>query len=327
MIVLNLARGKSGVRVPLRLPASGADVKHAFDLQHANTKSGIARIDSVIGPVPNLGGYLAHLDITDPDEREKLNALAEKIDAMTQTEQAMFSCVLDARSINDAIGIEYHAGHSGALTPEGYVVRRSEVPQEEMGTEPVFRVKLWSEAMWNAGVEQPYPLELPAPPLKLEQARRAVGNGPFETVDIVQAECLVPKLRDYLTMDYPDVEVMQELGEKVREFLKASGQMEKFLAVLSVEQPDALVDALELADRLDTYSLFPDDAEAYGQEALKMNFPGVDDALIAALDTFMDWDAYGRYIMEADGIRVTAFGLLRRENEPFSDVEIGQQMM
>ena len=100
MIVLNLARGKSGVRVPLRLPASGADVKHAFDLQHANTKSGIARIDSVIGPVPNLGGYLAHLDITDPDEREKLNALAEKIEAMTQTEQAMFSCVLDARSIN-----------------------------------------------------------------------------------------------------------------------------------------------------------------------------------------------------------------------------------
>ena len=100
MIVLNLARGKSGVHVPLRLPASGADVKRAFDLLHANTKNGITRIDSVIGPVPNLDGYLAHVDITDPDKRELLNALAEKIEAMTQTEQAMFSCVLDARSIN-----------------------------------------------------------------------------------------------------------------------------------------------------------------------------------------------------------------------------------
>ena len=181
MIVLNLARGKSGVRVPLRLPASGSEVKHAFDLLQANTKGGVTRIDSVIGPVPNLGGYLAHVDITDPDEREKLNALAGKIEAMTQAEQAMFSCVLDARSINGlddvliaadslndyiyhpqitnerelgiflvenrildfpentwpyldyrAIGIEYHAEHSGALTPEGYVVRRSEVSEESV---------------------------------------------------------------------------------------------------------------------------------------------------------------------------------------------------
>ena len=181
MIVLNLARGKSGVRVPLRLPASGSDVKRAFELLQADMKGGITRIDSVVGPVPNLGGYLAHVDITDPDERERLNALAEKIEAMTQAEQKMFSCVLDARSINGlndvltaadslgdyiyhpqitnerelgiflvenhvvdfpektwpyldyrAIGIEYHAEHSGALTPDGYVVRRGEVPEESV---------------------------------------------------------------------------------------------------------------------------------------------------------------------------------------------------
>ena len=100
MIVLTLARGKSGVRVQLRFPTTGSDVKRAFDLLQETSGSGITRIDSVSGAAPYLSGYLAHVDITDPDERELLNVLAEKIEAMTQTEQAMFSCVLDARSIN-----------------------------------------------------------------------------------------------------------------------------------------------------------------------------------------------------------------------------------
>ena len=373
MMVLNLARGKSGVRVPLRLPASGSDVKRAFELFQADMKGGITRIDSVVGPVPNLGGYLAHVDITDPDERERLNALAEKIEAMTQAEQKMFSCVLDARSINGlsdvlsaadslgdyiyhpqitnerelgiflvenhvvdfpektwpyldyrAIGIEYHAEHSGALTPDGYVVRRSEVPGEETRQEPIFRVMLWTEAMWNAGVEQPYPLELPATSLKLEQAQRAIGE-PFETADIVQAECLLPELKERLTMEYPDVEVLQKLGEMVHGFQNTS-QMTKFLAVLSVEQPEGAVDALELADDLDSYSLLPDDAEAYGQEAFKLNC-AAGDTVIDELDAFVDWEGYGRMMMEADHVRVTEYGLLRRESDPFPDEDMGQKLM
>ena len=100
MTVLNLARGKSGIRVPLRLPASGSEVKRAFEQLQEHAGKGVTRIDSVISPVQNLGNYLTHIDISDPDEREKLNTLAEKIDGMSATEQKMFSCVLDARSIN-----------------------------------------------------------------------------------------------------------------------------------------------------------------------------------------------------------------------------------
>ena len=373
MTVLNLARGKSGIRVPLHLPVSGSEVKRAFERLQEHAGMGVTRIDSVNSPIITLGNYLTHVDISDPDERDKLNTLAKKIDGMSSTEQKMFSCVLDARSINGlddvltaadslgdyiyhpqitderelgifivenrimdfpektwpyldyrAIGIEYHTEHSGALTPEGYVVRRTEIPRQEQEKEPVFRVLLWSEAMREQKVE-PYPLELPASSLKLEQARRDTGVKDFAEADIVQTECLVPALQGNLTMEYPDVEVMQKLGEKVQEF-QAQGQINKFLAVLSVEQPEALVDALELSERLDSYSLFPDDAAAYGQDALKLNYDSVDDDLIAELDGFTDWDAYGRYMMEADGVRITEYGLLRREGVSFPDESIRQKM-
>ena len=374
MTVLNLARGKSGIRVPLHLPASGSEVKRAFEQLQEHTGKGVTRIDGVISPVMNLGSYLTHVDISDPDERDKLNRLAEKIDGMSETEQKMFSCVLDARSINGlddiltaadslsdyiyhpqitderelgiflvenrimdfpektwpyldyrAIGIEYHAEHSGALTPEGYVVRRSEIPRQEQEKEPVFRALLWSEAMRDAGAK-PYLLELPISSLKLEQARRGIGVKDFAEADIVQAECLVPALQGNLTMEYPDVEVMQKLGVKIQDLLQDNGQLDKFLAVLSVEQPDSLVDALELSENMDIYSLFPDDAAAYGQDALKLNFDSVDDDLIHELEGFTDWDAYGRYMMEADGVRITEYGLLRRGGTPFPDESMGQQM-
>ena len=224
--------------------------------------------------------------------------------------------------------VEFLQGFFAALTDadSALAVRRSEEPREAQSEKPVFRALLWTEAMWNAGVEQPYPLELPASAQKLEQARKALGNEPFETVDIVQAECLDPLLRGKLTMEYPDVEVMQELGSRIRELEKSERQIQKFLAVLEVEQPEAMVDALELSEHLDGYSLLPDDAEAYGQEALKMNFPAVDDDLIDELDGFTDWDAYGNYMMEADDVRITEYGLLRREDEPFPDEAMGPRM-
>ena len=142
----------------------------------------------------------------------------------------------------------------------------------------------------------------------------------------MQAECLNAALREHLSMEFPDVEIMQTLGQKVQEFQNNENQMNKFLAVLEVEQPEALTDALDLAINIDTYSLLPDDAEAYGQEALKLNFPSVDDELIDELDGFTDWDAYGRYMMEADGVRITKYGFLRREGNPFPDESMGQQM-
>ena len=375
MTILNLAKGKSPMRYPLRLPASANEFQNAYSQINSMSSKGDVHIDSVTSPVWNLGEYIRREDISDPEVREKLNTLAKKIERMDEVEQRKLACVFDARSImclddlltaadslgdyvyypeitNErelglflvenrimqfpentwpyldyrAIGIEYHVEHSGALTPNGYVVRRSEESQEAQREKPVFRALLWTEAMWHAGVEQPYPLELPASAQKLEQARKALGNEPFETVGIVQAECLDPLLRGKLTMEDPDVEVMQELGSRIRELEKSERQIQKFLAVLEVEQPDAMVDALELSEHLDGYSLLPDDAEAYGQEALKMNFPAVDDDLIDELDGFTDWDAYGNYMMEADDVRITEYGLLRREDEPFPDETMGPRM-
>ena len=272
-------------------------------------------LDDALTAADSLSDYIYHPQIT--DERE-LGIFIVENRIMDFPEKTW--PYLDYR----AIGIEYHTEHSGALTPEGYVVRRTEIPRQEQEKEAVFRMLLWSEAMREQQVE-PYALELPASSLKLEQARRGIGVKDFAEAHIVQAECLVPALQGNLTMEYPGVEVMQKLGEKVQEF-QAQGQINKFLAVLSVEQPEALVDALELSECLDSYSLFPDNAAAYGQDALKLNYDSVDDDLIAELDGFTDWDAYGSYMMEADGVRITEYGLLRREGTPFPDESMGQQM-
>ena len=57
MTVLNLARGKNGIRVPLHLPASGSEVKRAFEQLQEPAEKGVTRIDRVISPVPSLGNY------------------------------------------------------------------------------------------------------------------------------------------------------------------------------------------------------------------------------------------------------------------------------
>ena len=100
MTVLILAKGSGSMRYPLRLPASSTDFKKAYAEINSTKQKGIVHITEAVSPIWNLGSYLTHEDITDPDVREKLNTLAEKIDALADTDQRMMACVLDARSIN-----------------------------------------------------------------------------------------------------------------------------------------------------------------------------------------------------------------------------------
>ena len=40
--------------------------------------------------------------------------------------------------------------------------------------------------------------------------------------------------------------------------------------------------------------------------------------VVEELDGFMDYEAYGTYMMDADGVRITDYGLLRREGDPIA---------
>ena len=77
-----------------------SEFKDAFSTLHSTSGSGRLRIESVDCPVSNLGKYIVDEDISDPDVREKLNTLAEKVNAMNALEAKTCAGALDATSIN-----------------------------------------------------------------------------------------------------------------------------------------------------------------------------------------------------------------------------------
>lgn len=77
---------------------------------------------------------------------------------------------------------------------------------------------------------------------------------------------------------------------------------------------------------LDDYELVEDSEREYGREALRK--AGADDEILDMLDGFTDFDALGRSEMEADGVRETSFGHVRRLSAPWPEQgpEMGQTM-
>lgn len=103
-MILNLARGSNGFRVPLRLPATPADVGSAYaKLDEIGGDAGKTRIASVVSEVSFLDRYLRDRMTTRPGDYCDLNELAEKIDSMNEQELRTFDGALNAESIN---GIE-----------------------------------------------------------------------------------------------------------------------------------------------------------------------------------------------------------------------------
>ena len=101
MIILNLARGKNGMCVPLRLPATPADIGEAYSkLDDISTKAKQTRIASVISEVGFLDRCLRDRMMTAFGDCAGLNKLAEKINQMDEQQLRTFDGALNAESIN-----------------------------------------------------------------------------------------------------------------------------------------------------------------------------------------------------------------------------------
>lgn len=101
MLILNLTRGKSGMCVPLRLPATPADIGEAYSkLDEISTKVEQTRIASVISKVGSLNRYYRDRIIGSSDNYTEFNKLAEKISRMNETKLKTFDGALNAESIN-----------------------------------------------------------------------------------------------------------------------------------------------------------------------------------------------------------------------------------
>lgn len=107
---LSVNGAKEGVL--LDLPATSYEVQKAcawFARIGINPNS--VQIAGVNSPVSNLGSYISHANIHDPNDLEKLNTLAGKISQMKNRERLIFSGALDAESINGLDDVLKLTGH------------------------------------------------------------------------------------------------------------------------------------------------------------------------------------------------------------------------
>lgn len=225
----------------------------------------------------------------------------------------------------DAIGIEYHAEHDGAFTGDGYTLRKSSaepslIPKKQM---EVFRVYLRTQGMRELGLP-PCMFKLPASDQETRDMKNRLNIEDFAEATIIGVSCMDDALAKVLPQDLLDVDLLDQFADQYVDAV-AEGEREKCLAVLEIEKPSTLDNAASLLIDLEHYTLLPDDAEAYGREALaRLN---TTEELLEEIDGFMDYEAYGTCMMEVDGVRITDYGLLRREGNPFPEMDNGIQMM
>ena len=142
------------------------------------------------------------------------------------------------------ISAEYFAGHGGAYTVSGYVMRREDGQQQVQESKPIFELYLLHGQIR-------YRLDLPAEELQLDMTKRRLGVEDFAQAAIYQTKCEMEPLAGLLPMDCVSVESANELARTIREM--PDGDLLKYLAVLSVEPPADFPGALRLALELDDY--------------------------------------------------------------------------
>lgn len=217
------------------------------------------------------------------------------------------------------IGAEYFAERGGAFTPEGYVLRKASYHEQTPQVEPVIRLRFHTAA--GAGMT----LNLPASEEQLETAKRALNVEEFAAVRISEAE-MHHYVAAHIPMDAICVEDANELSTIVAEMVEADDEsLSKFLATLTVEQPEDFPAVLRLAMEQDNYEFVSNDPYEYGEQALRKIC--TDQEVLDIIDGFMDYQALGEFQMKEDGVRNTEYGSIIRLSEPFPAPEQGQQML
>ncbi len=214
------------------------------------------------------------------------------------------------------IGTEQRKLLGGAHTEHGFMKRRETVQTQTAEARPAFALTLVSPA----GAVR---LDLPASDAQMEDAKRALGLDSLDSAAIRDVEIGYPWAH-LLPMDAITLEDANTLSECVRGMTKE--ELRVFGAVLEIEGPRSFHEAGTIAMDINDYELVTNIEREYGLTALR--YAGAGDEILDMLDGFTDFDALGRAEMEADGVRETSFGCVRRLSAPWPqpDQEIGQTM-
>jgi len=359
-MILYVSNEYYGEGIPIPFPATAEEVRKKLD---AGVQPLFIRGN---GPVWHFEDRLDSAALYQETGVEKLNRLAGLVDAMDLDAQKVFAGALRAESVNGlddildiasslgryefiegvtsdkelggwlvehgqagvefpeavrpyldyaGIGAAYYADHGGAYTPNGYVKRREVVQTQKETDRPAFALALASPA----GIVR---LDLPAQDDALEQAKRALGcdlgNAAIRDVEIGYPWAhLLP--RDAITLEDANV-----LAECVRGMTRE--ELRVFDAVLEVEEPCSFHEAGTIAMDIYDYELVDSSERGYAITALR--YAGAGDEILEILEGFTDFDALGRSEMEADGVRETSFGSVKRLSAPWpqQEPELGQTM-
>ena len=175
----------------------------------------------------------------------------------------------------------------------------------------------------NAGGRE-IQLHLPVEEWTLHQARERLAIDEFTEATIVDVTFHQAYLSDLVPLECIHVGEANDLAMCIEEMQQTDGELLKYLAVLSVEQPETMKGALQLAMDLDDYERITEGTYEYGQSVLRRR--GADQELLEMLEGYTDFEKLGEDAMIEDGVRQTEFGLLRRCSEPFPEETQGIQM-
>ena len=216
-----------------------------------------------------------------------------------------------------AIGMEYYTNNGGAYGPGGYVRRKAAPELEVQVQKPLITIHLYSAKLSQARAE-PYRLALPALDEEMYQAALALGVDELSGASIVKMEIGDETLKDLIPMECVSVTEANHLAMTIEELRQWDELYQKYLAVLSVEQPETMTKALYLSVELDDYEFMPEDDYEYGQAVLRRH--GATDELLDRLLGYLNMEGLGRDARADDGVRKTEYGDLRRCSEPFPDI-------
>lgn len=216
-----------------------------------------------------------------------------------------------------AIGMEYYTNNGGAYGPGGYVRRKEALELEAQVQKPLITIHLYSAKLSKARAE-PYRLALPALDEELEQAAQVLGVDEFSGASIVTMEVGDETLKGLIPMECVSVVEANHLAMTIEELRQWDELYQKYLAVLSVEQPETMTKALYLSVELDDYEFMPEDDYEYGQAVLRRH--GATDEVLDRLLGYINMEGLGRDARADDGVRKTEYGDLRRCSEPFPDI-------
>ena len=362
-----VSKGEHDHEVCIRLPAAPDMIWPMLtELDRCSVSGGPARITGT-SLFLNLAQYISGADLEEEADIRRLNVLAGMMDGMSVKDQQLLSGALDAESVNGlddvlrvvyslgqyefiegvttdkelggwlvehgqaevefpkevwpyldyaGIGRSYYADHGGAYTPSGYVKRREAVQMQAEEASPAFTLTLASAA----GAVR---LDLPAEDAEMERAKRALGLDSLDSAAIRDVEIGYPWAH-LLPTDAITLEDVNVLAQCVRAM--SGEELRVFGAVLEVEGPCSLHEAGTIAMDINDYELVTSSEREYAITAL--GYAGADDEVLDMLEGFTDFDALGRAEMEADGVRQTSFGAVKRLSAPWPEQgpEIGQTM-